>query len=286
MQTRFQLLADLIVKHFYKDKCQMVILYGSYARGDFKDYFVDDCDHPGVIRSDYDIMVLHTCQNAAGVPSKLEGIENRYFRLTKDDRHIQLWDQHIDNFNREIGEGRYFPLTIKKEGIILYDSGIYKLARRPKLNYKQVLALAEEYFADSRARADSFFSDVPHAFARADYSQSLFYLHQTCEHLFHAITLVHILDKKKSHDLVKLNRAVRGFAPEELWNVLPHDTDEEKRLVKKLYDGYIKARYQAKYPVTKEDIEALIPWVEHLREMTATVCERRIAFYKQQAAGE
>ena len=52
-----------------------------------------------------------------------------------------------------------------------------------------------------------------------------------------------------------------------------------KRLFDLLQDAYVQARYNLHFRVTKEDIEALIPKVERLRDITRQCCEERIKVY-------
>lgn len=40
---------------------------------------------------------------------------------------------------------------------MLYNSGRYKLARRRKLNYREIKELAEEYYNDRFERANDFY---------------------------------------------------------------------------------------------------------------------------------
>ena len=56
-------------------------------------------------------------------------------------------------------------------------------------------------------------------------------------------------------------------------------SEEEKRLFDLLQDAYVQARYNLHFRVTKEDIEALIPKVELLRDITRQCCEERIKVY-------
>ena len=48
-----------------------------------------------------------------------------------------------------------------------------------------------------------------------------------------------------------------------------------------LKDAYVEARYNPKFLVTKEDIDALLPKVELLRNITKSICEQKIREYEQ-----
>lgn len=68
----------------------------------------------------------------------------------------------------------------------------------------------------------------------------------------------------------------------EVFEVFPRDTEEEKRLFDLLQRAYIESRYNPDFEITKEDIDALIPKVEYLRNIVERVCRDRIAYYDAQ----
>lgn len=49
--------------------------------------------------------------------------------------------------------------------------------------------------------------------------------------------------------------------------------------------AYIEGRYNPKFVVTREDIDALMPRVELLREITQRICEERIKRSKPSIRG-
>ena len=84
-QEELTVLLDLVCKSI--GNCQMVILFGSYARGN---YVLWDCKVEfGVLtsyQSDYDILVVVTGQTKY-VERKLERVTNKYHKLFADHRH-------------------------------------------------------------------------------------------------------------------------------------------------------------------------------------------------------
>ena len=65
--------------------------------------------------------------------------------------------------------------------------------------------------------------------------------------------------------------------------MFPRDTAEEKRLFELLRRAYLESRYNKKnFIVTKEDIDALKPKVEQLKQVVEEVCRERIAYYESQ----
>jgi len=105
-------------------------------------------------------------------------------------------------------------------------------------------------------------------------------LHQAAENLTKTIPLVFALYGHKEHDLAFLLNKSKSYTFE-LVKVFPRDTPEEKRLFELLRRAYIEARYNKKnFIVTKEDIDALTPKVERLKQVVETVCRERMAYYE------
>lgn len=258
---------------------EMIILYGSYATGKYVEY--DERVEFGIptsFMSDYDILVVIADGSFSQVMNDLDIIENGYYKNPDTQTPVQFIHENIKMLNRQLEEGRYFYTQVKKEGIVLYDSGKYKLARRRKLDYKEVQQQAREYFEDKFESANEFVNLAKDSYGRGNYKMSSFNLHQACENYYHSIRLASTLRSTKQHNLSKLSTAVRRYSTE-LALVFPRDTEEEKRLFELLKAAYIEARYNSKFLVTKQDIEALIPKVELLRDITKQICEQKIEEY-------
>ena len=92
--------------------------------------------------------------------------------------------------------------------------------------------------------------------------------------------LVHTLKNSKQHNLSKLLGATHKYSPE-LQKIFPRKPKEEKRLFELLRLAYVEARDNSKLVVTKEEIEALFPKVERLRDITEEICKSQIETYRQ-----
>lgn len=261
---------------------EMIILFGSYARNDYVTY--DEKYEFGKLQfyvSDYDILVV-TSGVSDGVADKyLDVVETLYYNRAKDpDRQppIQFISEDMKKLNKYLNEGRYFYTQIKQEGVVLYDSDKHKLARRRKLNFDEIQQQSQEYFIEKFDRANGFFRQANHAYNDKDYRMASFDLHQTCENYIYAIRLVFTLENPKQHNLSKLLNSVKRYSPDFV-KAFPQDTPEEKRLFKLIKAAYVEGRYNPDFVVTKEDIDALIPKVELLRDITKRICEEKIAEY-------
>ena len=103
-------------------------------------------------------------------------------------------------------------------------------------------------------------------------------MHQACENFFYAIRLVFTLQNSKQHNLSKLLNSVKKYSPD-LINVFPQNSPEEVRLFNLIKAAYVNGRYDPDFVVMKEDIEALMPKVEMLGEVTKRICKERISLY-------
>ncbi|RHJ92098.1 HEPN domain-containing protein [Parabacteroides bouchesdurhonensis] len=261
---------------------EYIILYGSYARDNYvkRGIRVEDGGIPTVKISDYDILVITSGINSKKAETVLDNVEDIFFAGKDFDRDtpVQFINDDIKILNKYIGEGRYFYTQIKEEGIILYNSGKYKLARRRKLNFDEIKEQAQEYFDEKFQGANEFFHGAKLFYNETYYKKSSFLLHQACENYYYAIRLTFTLRNNKQHNLSKLSGSVKRYS-EDLKMVFPQDTPEEKRLFTLLKAAYVDARYNPHFVVTKEDIDALIPKVELLRDITERICIEKIKEY-------
>lgn len=258
---------------------QIIILYGSYARNEYVDY--DERVEFGITTtymSDYDMLVVTSGISDKLVGSKLDNIDDKYYRNPDKQTPVQFINDDIKKLNTDLEEGRYFYSQIKQEGVILYDSGKFKLARRRKLNFDEIRKQAEEYFNEKLENAERKLGMSQLALEKDWYKDAIFNLHQACENLYYAIRLVYTLKNSKQHNLTKLSSSVKSYSSD-LAKVFPNNTSEEKRLFNLIKAAYVEARYNPDFLVTKEDIDALIPKVELLRDITKSICEKKIEEY-------
>ena len=199
-----------------------------------------------------------------------EKIKDRFFENKNRPFHThpQFVNYGIDDFNHTLSKAHYFETEIKRDGIILFDSGTYKLARRKKLNFKEIKERAQKYYNDKFGRAKQFLKGVTFYCEDGDYNMASFHLHQSAENFLRTIPITFILYGHKSHDLSELMNAAKKHTPE-IFKAFPRDTPEEKRLFDLLQRAYIESRYNPDFEITKADIDALLPKIELLRDVGA-----------------
>ena len=233
--------------------------------------------------SDYDLLVLTRKEIGAIQYSLYAKIKDRFFENKNRPFHThpQFINYGIDEFNHALTKAHYFETEIKRDGILLYDSGQYKLARRRKLDFAEIRERAQKYFDDKFTTAIDFINGVKFYYENGRYKMAAFHLHQSAENLLRTVSLVHILYSPKNHDLDELLRSCKAYTIE-LCRAFPRNTPEEERLFDLLQRSYIESRYNPDFEITKTDIEALVPKVERLRDIVEKICREQIAFYGYQ----
>ncbi len=228
-----------------------------------------------------DIMVV--LKTYRSITRVLERVEERY----RDHRHpttvtpIQFITETIGNLNKAIDKGHYFYTDIKKEGIMLYDSSHFQLAESRKLNFAEIKAWAEEYFNERFTSANEFLDSVEYFCGKGQLKKAVFMLHQAIENYYLGTILTYTLYSEKEHSLTKLAAAAKTHYLETA-KAFPRNTPEEIRLFDLLEKAYVQARYNPLFHVTKEDIEAIIPKVELLRDITKRACREKIEYYQKE----
>ena len=278
-QEELTVLLDLVCKSI--GNCQMVILFGSYARGNYVlwDTNIEFGVHTSY-QSDYDILVVVTGPTKH-VEEKLYRITNKYHDLFADRRHAfpQFIVEHINTVNRNLEISQYFFTDIVKEGIMLYNSGKHELAKPRKLSFKEIRDIAQSEFNKLFPYACDFLGSVKEYFVpKGQYNLSAFMLHQACEKLYNCILMVFTNYRPKSHKIKELGGMVKRFSME-LTTVFPQNTDVEKECFDLLCRSYIEARYNKDFSISQEQLEYLISRIDILKDITERLCKEKIVEY-------
>jgi HEPN domain-containing protein len=201
-------------------------------------------------------------------------------RARRPPNHTQttLIVESIETVNNALARGHYFYTDIKKEGILLYDTGEFKLARARKLDPRERRGNAKAHFEQWFTSAQEFYVQFEFAFGRGSYKIAAFLLHQSVERFFDAILLVFTNYRPRLHDLETLSHMVAGCDPVFL-TVFPRATDQEKERFELLRRAYVEARYNPGYQITKEQLDYLAQRVKKLEDLAKKICEARIESY-------
>lgn len=249
---------------------EKIILFGSYARGDYKEKKdLKPQQKTGHI-SDYDVLVVTEKKETTDEFVSWSGAEK-----LKLSAPVRVIAHDIQSLNISLAEGQYLFTDIKKEGVILYDSKKYKLANKRKLKPEEKQRIAKDYFEHWFDRAQAFFKGYGFYLDEKDYKSSAFNLHQAAEHSYKTILLVFTNYNPQEHYLGILGRTAAKHHSE-LANLFPKKTQKEKDRFKLLDYAYIGGRYDPSYRISKEDLGILAKDVQKLLKLTKEICEGKI----------
>ncbi len=260
-----------------RDKCndlEMIILFGSYARGDYKVEADLKPDRRSGHVSDYDILAVSR-QKKTIDDIKLWDEITKACNALKLSAHPRVIAHDIQELNIQLAEGQYFFSDIKKEGRILFDSGKFELADERDLTRGEKQRIAQDHFEYWFESAKGFYRFFELGLEENNLNGAAFQLHQAVEHSYKTVLIVFINYIPNEHLLALLSSMAAGknssFA-----NIIPHETEEEKDRFKLLDDAYIGGRYDPKYRISKEDLEILAVYVRKLLDLTEKVCKQKI----------
>ena len=123
----------------------MIILFGSYARGSWKEDSDLAPDRKSGHKSDYDILVVTQDKKTAHNTVLWHEITKACDQL-KLSTHARIIAHDIEYLNIQLAENHYFFSDIKKEGILLFDSGEFQLADKRELTDEEQKRIAQDHF--------------------------------------------------------------------------------------------------------------------------------------------
>jgi predicted nucleotidyltransferase/HEPN domain-containing protein len=257
---------------FKNGKLLKIILFGSYARGDWVE------DPVGRYFSDFDILVVVDHEDLADVGE---------FWLPTEDRLIaeagaalrtpvSIIYHSLDDVNEKLRLGRYFFMDIVRDGIVLFEEPGHPFAEAQPLSDAQALQETKNYFEEWFESANEFVIHARDAADRGWSKKAAFEFHQAAERLYHCLFLVRTLYSPKTHNLNRLRALSEDLEPS-LKQVWPHETKFQRRCYELLRAAYVKARYSRHYRITSEELAWLGERITLLRERVEKACLERIA---------
>jgi predicted nucleotidyltransferase len=254
---------------------EMVILFGSYARGNWvEDKYIEK----GITyeyRSDYDLLVVLKHEDLKQKFRIGGEVKAKLVETGEVTTPVSMIFHGIKHLNEALAIGNYFFKDIKKEGIVLYDSKKIKLAVPKELTAKEYQKKAQDYFDQWYESANEFLETVQFELNREKLNKAAFELHQATERYYTTILLVFTDYRPKEHNLETLG--IKAEMCDKQFAVFPQNSDEEKRLFELLKKAYIDARYKMdEYSITKEELLYLSDCVSELKKRTAEICQKKI----------
>ncbi len=246
-----------------------VILYGSYARGDWVD------DPVGGYQSDYDILVVVTDERLTDPVEFWAKADDQFVREVTIAKRISapvtFIVHSLADVNHQLTQGRPFFIDAIEQGIALYEVDDHPFVTPKPLEPEAALAEAQKHFKYWFEQGESGLLGAKFYMEQKKARDSAFLLHQTVERFYHCLLLTLTLYSPKSHKLNFLRSQAEPIVPD-LIAVWPRDTKFAQRCFELLRQAYVNARYSPHYKITFVELEWLSDRVEMLRQIVEDAC--------------
>ncbi len=250
-----------------------IILFGSYARGDWVE------DPVGRYFSDYDLIVVVNHDDLTDIAEFWEKTESQLLADLSAGMilrtPVSLIYHSLDDVNEKLRLGRYFFMDILQDGIALFEEPDQPFVEPQPLSPEQALKETQDYFEEWFESAEDFLESAREAIAKEKGKLAAFLLHQATERFYHCLFLVRTLYSPKTHNLNRLRDLAEELEPS-LKAVWPRESRFEKRCYSLLRDAYVKARYSRSYRITAEQLDWIAQRVTLLQSIVREACETRI----------
>lgn len=253
-----------------------IILYGSYARGDWVH------DPVGRYFSDFDILIVVDHEDLTDSEYWDAALWRTTPGVSRLRTPVSFIVHSLDDVNRQLERGRSFFVDILQEGVVLEDTAGTTFVTPGELSPKIALAEGEENFEEWYGSAAEFVEGSRFFQARKNTKLAAFHLHQATEHLYHCILLVLTHYSPKSHNLVFLRRRCEPLDGR-LREAFPHSTKFERRCFELLRAAYVKARYSKHYKITEEELAWLTDRIEVLKASVRLVCDEQLELLRKRS---
>lgn len=254
-------------------KLLKIILFGSYARGDWIE------DPVGRYFSDFDLLVVVNSDELTDVAEFWAKTEERLLEElslgTNLRTPVSIIYHSLDDVNEKLRLGRYFFLDIVRDGIVLFEEHDHPFAEPQPLSPKQALQETQDYYEEWFESASAFAKGAVYYRSIDRPKEAAFQLHQAAERLYHCVLLVRSLYSPKTHSLNRLRQLSEELEPR-LKGVWPRETKFERRCFELLREAYVKARYSREYRISSDELEWLGKRVALLQKLVREACLERI----------
>jgi uncharacterized protein len=260
------------------DDVEMIILYGSHARGNYRDEEDLPSDRKSGAVSDYDILVV--CRhNSTAVHRLLWSSISKHCNGNDPYMPFRIIVHDIKYIKKRLKEIHFFFSDIVKEGCLLYDSGRYELNVGKELTPEQQIEVAKEHFEHWFEKSKEFYKAFEYSFSQ-NHKTTAFQLHQAAESTYKALQLVFTNYVPRNHFLLAADEQIHEVIPE-MENIFPRETEADKDRFELFDYAYIGARYDKDFKISKEDLNYLSERVKLLLNLTEKLCTEKIQNIKE-----
>ncbi|RVT90194.1 HEPN domain-containing protein [Sphingomonas crocodyli] len=259
-----------------RGRIQKVILYGSYARGEW----VDEPYTAKGYQSDFDLLVIVSDKRLTDRAAYWSNLDARLIReqtITHALRTpVNIIFHTLQEVNDGLAHGRFFFMDVARDGIAVYQSSDSDLHEPKPKTPNQILTTAQEYFDEWFSASMRRYEFARFGIEKGHTKETAFELHQTVESLYHTLLLVRTFYTPHVHNLGFLRTQAERI-DRRLVDIWPTAHRRERAMFEKLKEAYVKARYSRHYKISEEELRWLGGRVEELGRVVHELCVERLA---------
>ncbi len=258
-------------------KVQKIVLFGSYARGDW----VDEPENG--YQSDYDLLVIVSHPDLSDIAEYWYVAEDRIMRDSAIGRPVNIIVHTLEDVNQGLTRGEYFWVDIARDGIALYELAGATLAMPKPLTPADAFKMASDYRTDWLSKVNDAIEIADFCIKTSKLNDAAFTLHQAAERAYICYLLVRSHYVPRSHNLKFLRSLAEDKEPR-LVACWPRATKLDRRRFELARRAYVEARYSSSYEISMDDLEAIRAAVCHLRDTVESVSDEWLDALRQKAA--
>ncbi|MBG6119359.1 MULTISPECIES: HEPN domain-containing protein [unclassified Sphingobium] len=251
-----------------------VVLYGSYARGDWVE------DPVGGYFSDYDILIVVSDERLTETVEYWHRADERLMRDYAITRRLSAPVSFIvhsmTDVNAQLRSGRPFFVDLVRDGILLYDGNEQEFAKPETLSAAEHLAEARQNYAEWSERAAKALKGARFYVSEGDHNDAAFLFHQAAERYYLCLMLTMGLYAPKSHNLQFLRSQSEPLLPA-LIPVWPRDSKFARKCFELLKQAYVNARYSPEYEIRPDELTWIGERIELMESVVREACEAHLA---------
>lgn len=245
-----------------------IVLYGSYARGDWV------ADPVGGYFSDYDILIVVNDERLTDFEF-WSPAEDRLMRDVTINQSltapVSFIVHTLTDVNQQLERGRPFFVDIVEQGIALYEAEGFAFAQPRLLPPSEALVEAQKHFDEWFGSASGFARNAKYAERDGELKLGAFLYHQAAERFYHCVLLTLRLYSPKSHRLRFLRSQCEQIAPA-LAAAWPRGDKFDRRCFELLREAYVNARYSPHYAITADELSWIDAHVGKLQGLVESEC--------------
>ncbi|PXA87716.1 nucleotidyltransferase [Caulobacter sp. D4A] len=276
-----QALSRRTMPRYRNGKILKIILFGSYARGDWVE------DPKGRYFSDYDILVVVNHDDLADLEEFWSEPDQTFLREYASGERLRTQPNFIvhslDDVNEQLRLGRYFFTDILRDGITLFEEPDFPFVAPETLSAKDAYAETKAYFDEWHASAAGFLDTARYVRRQGRPKEAAFQLHQAAERSYHGLILALTLYSAKTHRLNLLRDRAEAM-DSRLIGVWPRTSKFERQGFDLIRRAYVEARYSPHYEISDEHLAWLEAQVSALQNVVQTVAAERVETLRKAVA--